>query len=141
MYGSTQDQAEYASAQSDMKHINDAISVYRAQRGTYPGTTTTYQNAATSLTQLVSEGYLDSASVLTASPDFSYYYRTDTARANYSLIRVLGSDLGACAQYPAPALPKVEADGNKLVKTTGTCAGSAHEPLAWGYWSPGAASW
>ena len=136
MYSGTRDQADYSRAQSDMKHINDALTVYRAQNGKYPIGNGSFQQAsatlgASSSTPLV-PSYLDTGNLLTAQSGFSYLYRADTLGVNYMLIRIKGTSTSDCS-----SLSPEETTGNPLLKTGGaTCPGNS-----WGYWSSGAASW
>ncbi|HEY1085527.1 MAG TPA: prepilin-type N-terminal cleavage/methylation domain-containing protein [Candidatus Saccharimonadales bacterium] len=130
-YNGSQSRAEYARAQTDMKHINDAIDIYRAQKGVYPSAgTTTFTDASSSLNVLVTEKYLDTSTILVAKTGYSYTYRTDAAGTDYALLRVANPISGT--------LPSVETSGNSRVKAASTYAGANK---AWGYWSSGAASW
>lgn len=126
-YISVQDQASYSRAASDMKHINDAILVYKAQNGNYPVGNSTFQPASTALASLA-PGYLDSADILTAESGYSYLYRSDTGGTNYKLLRTTYNS--------THTLKEVETTDNDLMTTAGTYANNA-----WGYWSAGGASW
>ncbi len=126
-YNGAQARAEYARAQTDMKHISDALTVYQSQNGSYPvGDGSTFQPVATALASLV-PSYLDNANALTPKTGYAYLYRADTAGTDYELIRIYGTASSSCA-----TLPSVETSGNPLMRTTGTCANKA-----WGYWSTG----
>ena len=130
-YVGVQESARFSRAMSDMKHINDAIIVYKAQNGSYPAGNDTFQLASEALASetlpsLVPD-YLDSADILTAETGFNYRYRADTTGTNYKLLRI--------AQGGA-ALPSQEVTGNELLTT-----GTVYPNNAWGYWSPGAATW
>lgn len=133
-YNGAQARGEYARAQTDMKHISDALAIYREQNGAYPipaSNATTFQPAATQLTSTLTPGYLDSADLLTAKTGYAYLYRTDSSGTDYALMRIYGTTSANCA-----TLPSIESGGNSLMKTTGTCSNKS-----WGYWSDGAASW
>lgn len=123
--------AEYAHAQTDMRHISDAIVVYRSQNGSYPAGTGAYQAASAALQSVLVPSYLDNAGPLSPKSGYSYLYRADSDGTDYSLIRIYGTATASCASLPA-----IEATNNQLIKSAGTCANNA-----WGYWSSGAASW
>lgn len=125
-YTGVQESARFSRAMSDMKHINDAITVYKAQNGSYPAGNDNFRTAD-NLGLVLAPGYLDSADILTAETGFHYYYRADIAGTNYKLLRTIDG---------VGTLPPQELTDNELVTTTGAYANSA-----WGYWSPGAATW
>jgi len=129
-YSGSVARADYARAQTDMKHINDALTVYRSQNGNYPAGNGSFQATSTALTGLV-PSYLDNNGPLSAKAGYSYLYRADTLGTNYALIRIVGTSTSPCG-----TLPDTETTNNSMLKTTGTCANNA-----WGYWSSGAASW
>jgi len=128
-YRGSQERAEYARAQTDMKHIDDALTVYKAQTGAYP-VQLGFVDTSTVLSSLV-PSYLDKASILSAKNGYRYVYASNDVGSDYSLLRFKGNDISACT-----ALPGVETGGNPLLKTAGLCANQA-----WGYWTTGAASW
>ena len=131
-YRGSQDRAEYARAQSDMKNINDALTVYKAQVGYYP-VQLGFADANTALASKLVPGYLDTASILTAKTGYKYTYATNDSGSDYALLRFRGTNVNTT---PCLALPSVETGGNTLLKTAGVCANQA-----WGYWTTGGAAW
>lgn len=141
-YNGTRDRAEYARAQSDLKNINDAIVVYRAQNGKYPiaaaqfvsgslrfeyqyfGRTTSVN---TSFLNTLVASYLDTMPVgspLRSGKYYTYCYITPADGSEYKLIRYTYD----------PPLPTVETTGNPLTDPT-------RPTQSWGYWSPGGSAY
>ena len=125
-YNGAQDKAEFSRAQTDMKHINDAILLYRAKNGKYPGTNTTFQSAQSALESILVPNYLDKKEILIPKTGFEYVYIVDAAGAGteYKLLR-----------YKSGGLPSVESSGNTRLDTTTT--GTYTTSNSWGYWSAG----
>jgi len=131
-YRGSQDRAEYARAQTDMKNIDDALTVYKAQKGAYP-VQLGFVSASSALEGTLVPGYLDKASILTAKTGYSYAYATNDTGTDYALLRFRGTNIYTT---PCLALPSVETGGNPLLKTSGVCANQA-----WGYGTTGASAW
>lgn len=134
-YNGAQDRAEYAHAKTDLKHINDALIIYKSQKGSYPSTAGawTYQygpggttpNAAF-LADLVPT-YLDKMPTGKANPSYywySYFYRSVDGGA-YKLIRCTYTNTSLNGE-----LPPVEKGDNPLLDPIRSNA-------CWGYWSAG----
>lgn len=116
-----------------MKHINDAIIVYKAQNGSYPVGNDTFQPASSALS-LLAPNYLDSANILTAETGYFYIYRADPSGLNYKLLR------GKGAAYHGPvALDSIEVENNDLLNVPSPLGNYGNK--TWGYWSPGAVNW
>lgn len=131
-YRGSQERAEYARAQTDIKNIDDALTIYKAQKGAYP-IQLGFVSASSALEDILVPGYLDKASILTAKTGYGYAYATNATGTDYALLRFRGTNI-----YPSClALPSVETSGNPLLKTSGTVCPNQ----AWGYWTTGAASW
>lgn len=122
-YNGAQQRAEYSRAQTDMKHINDAIDIYRSQTGSYPAGTGSFQDINSSSTNvytvLVNGKYIDE--MPSAKTGYTYQYRADNAGVNYKLLRT--KDSGNLDPVELPA-------NNNLIAETGYRANNA-----WGYWS------
>lgn len=140
-YNGAQDRAEYARAKTDMKHINDALIIYKSQNGTYPSTggAWTYQYNigsatpnSTFLAALVPT-YLDKMPIGKANTSYywySYFYRSDNG-TDYKLLRCIYKDA-----FLNGALPAVEKGDNPLLDTPGN-----RSTACWGYWSTGGATY
>ena len=134
-YNGTQARAEYAAAQTDIKHINDAILIYRSQNGQYPTTANAwvYQHAtaggavnASFIPELVTGKYLDKMPVgKTKSGYGAYSYIYRSTGTEYKLLRYITSPSN---------LPSAERTDNTLLDPVRPATG-------WGYWSTGGASW
>lgn len=141
-YNGAQDRAEFARAKTDMKHINDALIIYKSQNGSYPitsGWTYQYGYASstlnTSFLSALVPTYLDKMPVGKANPSYAYYsYAYVSDGTNYKLIRIILRSLAT----PYTGLPAVEKSNNPLLDP-GTAQG--RQEWAWGYWSAGAVSW
>ena len=137
-YGGAQKRGEYARAQTDMKHINDAITIYKAQKGTYPIPTATnpavFNDVEYSLAALSTEGFIDTMPV--PKTGFSYLYRTTSASsgADYKLIRYTGSGI------TIPEVEKSVGSGTQPALNKRT-SGTYTLNNSWGYWSTGAEVW
>jgi general secretion pathway protein G len=121
-YNGAQQRAEYSRAQTDMRHINDSIDIYRSQTGSYPTGNGSFQdinsNSTNAYTVLVNGKYIDE--MPSAKTGYTYQYRADNAGVDYKLLRIKSSG----------TLNSVELSGNNLVSTTGYNANNT-----WGYWS------
>lgn len=135
------ERAEFTRALSDMKHINDAITVYRAQKGTYPAGNNACQDVATSptppdttppLSASLVPAYLDAMLVPPSNKTaFKYQYCADVNGSNYKLIRTVTT-----------GLPDVEKNGVNAATPNDNITAPALSSTAnsWGYWTAGAAS-
>lgn len=141
-YKGAQDRAEFARAKTDMKHINDALIIYKSQNGSYPttGGAWTYQYGYYSSTQNTSflsalvPTYLDKMPVGKANPSYAYYsYAYVSNGTEYKLIRIILQSLTT----PYTGLPAVEKSGNPLLDP----GGGGRQEWAWGYWSTGGAGY
>ena len=144
-YNGSQDRAEYAHAASDMKHINDALLVYKAQNGSYPSTggAYVYQNSPnggstcggstlnTTFLSMLVPSYLDTMPVGKTKSSytcFSYAYISNGT--DYKLLRWSQAN----SSSPYTGLSQPESTNNSLIDPQRTT-------YAWGYWTQGAASW
>lgn len=141
-YNGVQDRAEYAHAQSDLKHINDAITIYKSQNAQYPpmtggpsmyyNWTWQYLNGAyqSDFLNVLVPSYLDKMPLGSKQQGdtrgCSYAYTTNSTFSDYKLLRICDSAKGG--------LPTIERSNNPLIDPVRTTT-------AWGYWSDGAASW
>jgi len=132
VYNGVQDRAEYAKAQTDMQHLNDAIALYRSRTGAYPVATTavSWQNTVPSnaLSAALVPSYLDRM-LTTSKSTYTYWYRSSAGGTDYKLLRVIST-----------GLPAAEKADNQRLNTTGTHAGTEENRQSWGYWSAGGAS-
>lgn len=139
-YNGIQDQARFAKEQTDLKHINDAIIIYKSQNGQYPASVNhlwgwSYQyfggNYQSNFLSVIVPSYLDSM------PDggqrqfdkrgCNISYRSDgPSYADYKLLWLCDNGKGG--------LPSIERSNNSLIDPGRATA-------AWGYWTSGAAGW
>ncbi len=140
-YNGVQDRAEFSRAQTDMKHINDALTIYRAKNGQYPSTSgwtyqypTAYSSALnTGFLSALVPSYLDSMPVGKTNPSYWYYsYAYISNGTDYKLIRIAAKSSTA----PITGLTAVEKTNNQLLDS-----GANRQEWAWGYWSAGALNW
>lgn len=143
-YNGAQERAEFARAKTDMKHINDALIIYKSQNGSYPTTTNggtgsgwIYQHptpggaANTSFLSELVPTYLDKmplGSTKSGHVIYSYLYNSDGT--DYKLLRFVMKD------WTYVGLPQVEKTNNPLID-----ASNGRGNMAWGYWSNGAELW
>ena len=144
-YTGAQERAEYAHAQTDLKHINDALIIYKSQNGSYPSTSSawTYQyncGSSTMNTAFLSDlvpTYLDKMPVGRNNTNYACYtYGYISNGTGYKLLRIIVKTLAT----PYTGLPDVEKSGNNLLDTQGGGSPGRGE-WAWGYWSAGAVTW
>lgn len=130
-YRGAQDRANYAAAQSDLKNINDALVIYKAQKGSYPSSVGkgsgnyVFQSLHPTqfLTELTSEGFLDKMPIARSATNGmpTYVYVSDGV--NYKLVRYTNTG----------SLPSVELTNNPLIDPVRPTSG-------WGYWTPAVAN-
>ena len=139
VYSGVQERGRYSKAQTDMKHLNDAITIYRSKTSAYPGTATAgcQDILATTTTyaaplNVIVPNYLDKTVAPPNTTGSVYKYCWTANGANYKILRFIPSANGG--------LPTVEKTNNPYLNTTGAYAGTASVRLSWGYWSDGGQS-
>ena len=157
-YRGSQERAQYAKAQTDLKNINDALTVYKAQNGRYPEsysvagnffgfvysydrsnsnpanwtTNTTFMNFDS---PSLIPGYLDSAPKVTpvsGGKRVNYAYRSDGV--DYMLIRFTDDKPLPSVELSLPVV--TDAALNSPARFT--IDGNNDTTFAWGYRSQGA---
>jgi len=123
-YRGSQERAEYARAQVDLNHINDALIIYKAQKGVYPDADTYIDTSDGVLTSALVPGYLDRMPV--PKTGFAYKYISSTDDKDYKLLR-----------YKAGGLPSVETQLSTTTQPGSNTTSPAPYTAAnsWGYWS------
>ena len=126
-YGSMSSKADFAKAQTDIRSIQKAIDVYKIRTGAYPNTSGSWRQQSSSGDAFIPNlkpTYISQLPVDKVNSGLnSYSYRSDGA--DYKLLR---------QRDPSTPLSAVERQNNPLLDPTRTTT-------AWGYWTPGAASW
>lgn len=153
-YSGVQDRANFTKAQSDLAHINDALTVYKARVGQYPVAKAQYASYeysyfggpnATFLSDLVRRevnGVVSSdidamPSVLQQKGDYTFNYAYRSDGQDYKLIRT-GSPL--LPSMEISAIPLASA-GVENTKNAMRDPAQSRSNRAWGYWTAGGASW
>lgn len=134
-YRGSQDRAEYARAQTDLAHINDALIIYKAQKGAYPDADAYIDTSNSILTSALVPGYLDRMPA--PKTGFAYKFISSASNQDYKLLR-----------YKLGGLPSVESSvGTTNQPALNTVTTGTYTNLnSWGYWSspvgsnPGGAS-
>jgi general secretion pathway protein G len=128
-YRGSQERAEYARAQTDLKHINDALIIYKAQNPTYPDADTYIDTSDGILTSALVPGYLDKMPV--PKNGFAYKYISSADDKDYKLLR-----------YKLGGLPSVETSvGTTSQPALNTLSTGTYTSLnSWGYWSSNGAN-